>query len=109
MKNLYPAPIDGKNVTDDWISEVFDNCGDAVTNGNGIITGFVKRSVVCCSYFGNTIFWQVIKGFGENAGASYDELVRRLKERDNERLVVEYDDSMKGAMLLVQKFYWPDE
>lgn len=104
-KKLIPAPIDGKNVTTDWIEEIFDNCGDCVRNGNKF-TGFVKGSVCCCQHLSNNLFWHINKDFAENAKDSWDELIRRLKEHDTPSLVVKYDESMKDDLLLLQRFFF---
>ena len=104
-KKLIPAPIDGKNVTTDWIEEIFDNCGDRVRNGNKF-TGFVKGSVCCCQHLSNNLFWHINKDFAENAKDSWDELIRRLKEHDTPSLVVKYDESMKDDLLLLQRFFF---
>lgn len=107
-KNLIPAPIDEKNVTSDWIGEIFDNYGDYVMCDNKF-TGFVKGTVCYCEYINNHLFWQVSMNFAKDAKASWDELIRRLKEHDTPQLVVEYDDSMKDELLLLQNFYWKNE
>lgn len=104
-KKLIPAPIDEKNVTSDWIAEIFDNCGDCVMHDNKF-TGFVKDSVCCCEYINNHLFWHIPQNFAKNARESWDELIRRLKEHDTEPLVVKYDESMKDELLLLQSFFW---
>ena len=107
-KSLIPAPIDGKSILTDWIEEVFDNCGDCVRCGNKF-AGFVKGSVCCCQYMNNHLFWHIDKDFAKNAKESWDELIRRLKEKDSPDLVVKYDESMKDELLLLQNFYWTEE
>lgn len=107
-KSLIPAPIDGKCILADWIEDVFDNYGDCVRTGN-IFTGFVKDSVCCCRYFNNHLFWHIAQDFSKNAEESWNELIKRLKEKDSPELVVKYDESMKDKLLLMQSFYFrPD-
>lgn len=107
MKKII-APIDNKNVTTDWIEEIFDNCGDCVRNDNKF-TGFVKDSVCCCEFINNHLFWHIPKDFAKNAKESWEELIKRLKEHDTPPLFVKYDDSMKDELLLLQSFYWLED
>ncbi len=107
-KKLIPAPLDGKNVTTDWIEEIFDD-GNCTYDGKETYTGFVKGSVCCCIYHGYHIIWHINKDFAANAKQSYEELIKRLKEHDTPSLVVKYDTSMKKELFLMQKFYWEDE
>ena len=103
--SLIPAPIDGKNILTDWIEDVFDNYGDCVRNGNKFV-GFVKNSVCCCQHLNHHLFWHIDKDFAVNAKESWDELIRRLKEKDSPELVVKYDESMKKELMLMQSFYF---
>lgn len=109
-KKLIPAPIDGKNVTSDWIDEIFDD-GNCTRGGRNMVTGFIGGSVCCCWITGHLIFWQIAQDFANNAGCCYDLLLKRLKKHDDdENLVVKYDTSMKKEkLLLLQKFYFKDE
>lgn len=107
-KKLIPAPIDNKNVTTDWIEEIFDNFGDCISSGNKF-TGFVKDSVCCCEHINNHLFWHIPQNFAKDAKASWDELIRRLKEHDTPPLIVKYDESMKDELLLLQSFYWTND
>lgn len=103
------APIDEKNVTTDWIEYVFDGA-DCVRREN-MFTGFVKGSACSCVYYKNRIFWEVHHNFCKDAIASYDELIRRLKEcdKDTETLIIEYNESMRENLILGQAFYWKED
>lgn len=111
-----PAFIDEKDVTTDWIEEVFENymCCCGGKRGN-IYTGIVEECPVSCMVRENNIVWHVDPHIGgvPNAGHAYCSLVKRLKELFDEDtdsgLVVEYDDSMKDGYFLVQSFYFKEE
>ena len=113
---LIPAPLDEKNLTTDWIEEVFDNyscsCGG---KRNNVYTGIVEDCPVSCFVTHNRVMWHVDPHIGgvPNAGHAYCSLISRLKdlfdEDENPGIVVEYDDSMKDGYFLVQTFYFKDE
>jgi len=108
-KNLIPAPIDEKNVTSDWIAEIFDNYGDyCIMNGNKCV-GFVKDSVCTCMYIDNHIIWYFPMVFATDVKASWDELIKRLKKHDAPPLVVKYDFSQADSFFLKQSFYWEND
>lgn len=107
-KKLIPAPIDEKNVTSDWIEEIFDD-GNCTRGGRNMVTGFIGGSVCSCIYKGNHILWQINKEYADNAEKSYDQLIKRLKEHDTPPLVVLYDTSKREELFLLQTFHWKDE
>lgn len=108
-KKLMPAPIDGKNVTNDWIEEIFDD-GNCTRGGHNMMTGFVGGSVCCCWITCHLIFWQIVQDFAKHADSCYELLLKRLKEHDTPPLVVKYDTSLKKEkLMLLQRFYWEDE
>ena len=114
LKNTYhekltPAPLDEKNVTTDWIDDIFDD--SSCTCNGSTYTGFVKDSVCSCLVGSNTIIWKIDKDYAKDAMQSYKELQERLKVLDGENpgLVVRYDTSMQEQLLLGQRFYWADE
>lgn len=114
-KKLIPAPIDGKNITSDWIEDIFD-FSDFVVGGKGgkIYTGFVGNRPTNCFIDGNAIFWHIDKfhcGVFNNKSA-YDELLKRLKEEDDAEMgdiVVKYDVSMRDELIVMQRFFFKDE
>lgn len=107
-KKLIPAPIDEKNVTSDWIEEIFDD-NNYTYDGRNMYVGFVMGSVCCCMYHKNRIFWQIVQDFAKKALESYNELLRRLREHDEPPIVVKYDTSLYDRLLLLQQFYFEDE
>ena len=111
-ENLIEAPIDEKNVSSDWIEEVFDCVwrGGRKTN---TYTGFIGHCLVSCKYSGNKLHWQVESQFfnvGEDILGTYNELRRRLTVRDQEdqNLVVKnyyYDKKF----VIVQHFFFKED
>lgn len=111
-KKLIPAPLDGKNVTRDWICEIFDNY-DCILGGkhDEIYSGFVSERPTNCYIYGNQVYWHIDKyacGIFVLDDA-YKELIRRLKEHDTPPLVVKYDTSMKNELILLQQFFFEDD
>ena len=104
---LIPAPIDNKNVTQDWIEEIFDD-GNCTWSGNKCV-GFVKGSICGCVFSGNIVAWKIIDEFTWYAQPSFDELERRLREHDADGLVVEYFKSRDCEYQLTQRLYFKDE
>ena len=77
LKNTYhekltPAPLDEKNVTTDWIDDIFDD--SSCTCNGSTYTGFVKDSVCSCLVGSNTIIWKIDKDYAKDAMQSYKEL-----------------------------------
>lgn len=108
-EKLIPAPLDEKNVTTDWIDDIFDD-SNCTCNGS-TYTGFINDSVCSCLVGRNTIIWKIDKDYAKDALGSYNELQKRLKVLDGENpgLVVRYDTSMQEQLLLGQRFYWAEE
>lgn len=99
------APLDEKNVTTDWIEQIFDglNC---VQNGCQMV-GFVNECVVDCSWFDNTLQWRA----HDNKKETLNEIKKRLMEfeQDDSYSPEVYSDIyIVGGMFLVQKFYFND-
>ena len=108
------APIDEKNVTSDWIEQIFDclNCTHTETKRTHKYCGFVLDELVMCSYvFGtNTLTWKIFAE-GErvqDAETAKSTLLHTLKEidKENEGLICEYD--VQGNTIY-QSFYWGEE
>ena len=108
-KKLIPAPIDEKNVTTDWIAEIFDNCGDCVRSNKKFV-GFVNDSVCFCEYSNYHLLWYMPVSLARNLKDSWDELIRRLKEHDTPPLIVSYYiNEGEQYYELRQDFFWKDE
>lgn len=111
-ENLIEAPIDEKNVSSDWIEEVFDCVWRGGRQAN-TYTGFIGHCLVSCKYSGNKLHWQVESQFfnvGEDILGAYNELRRRLTVRDQEdqNLVVKnyyYDKEF----VIAQHFFFKED
>lgn len=75
-KKLIPAPLDEKNVTTDWIEELFDD--QSALYGKDKMLGFMAGAAVEASWSGNVLHWKVLDGDGEAA-------IGRLRQRYGER------------------------
>ena len=111
-KNLVPAPIDNKNVTTDWIPEIFD-FGDCTTvnckDSQWRVCGYVNCELVECIYYhgGNKVYWSIYALYSvlDNTKA---ELMKRLKkyETDESNIYSEFDEKETSVC---QKFYWKED
>ena len=109
-KNLIPAPIDDKNITTDWIEEIFDD-QSALRSKHGFM-GFIAGVGVVCYIKGNKLQWMLIHGgYYESEGdmrKALDTLYKRLQEKDKDN--EEYDITTEyyriGLIGLNQSFYW---
>jgi hypothetical protein len=99
---MIKAPLDGKNVTTDWIEEVFD-FNSVVWNGNKCV-GFIKGTPVLATWEDNRLQWDVI---GFKPDEALDELVARLSEFDDNDDLEIMNKRFFGS--LIQHFYWKDE
>ena len=113
MKKI-KAPIDGKNVTTDWIEEIFDHynavgCTDKY--GTERICGYVANTLIESTFFKdyNTIMWRIHSLIaGKELKSIKDELTKRLKEHEDpdRELFSEIKDDNDT---LWQSFYWRQE
>lgn len=106
-KELIPAPFDEKNVSTDWIQDVFDN-QSCVWNGQKAI-GFINNHPVLVAWSDNILLWQFplvtdIEEFGDLA-VLRDRLKIYEDDPDNNFVT---KDSIVGN-LLMQKYYWKNE
>lgn len=112
-ERLIPAPIDEKNITSDWIEDIFDNCCFGGKENN-IYVGFICDCVVLCEYHDNIIKWKVesecFNGKSERENA-FNELRKRLETIDKESfdLAVKYSPFDKDVTCLTQSFFFKDE
>ena len=103
-KKLVPARIDEKNIPSDCTEGIFEDC-DCTCSGN-TLTGFINGVACTCTYQRNHIYWEIHKFFGGN-DKIYNELVKRLQERDVvPHIVVKYDDSLSKELMLKQSFFF---
>lgn len=97
------APIDEKNVTTDWIGDVFD-ASDYTQDGKRIV-GFVGNFPMLVAWSGNNIVWQAIRG-GENC---LDVLEKRLALFDDADSNVYSERNRVGENLILQSFYFRED
>lgn len=69
---LIPAPLDEKNVTTDWIEELFDD--QSALYGKNKMLGFMAGAAVQASWEGNVLTWKVLDGDGDAA-------IKKMRER----------------------------
>jgi len=103
-KKLIPAPIDEKNVTSDWIEEMFDE--QSALCGKQKYIGFMAGATMQASWYRNVLKWEVLDGDRYLA-------INKLLERNRER----YPESESPfiikerifANVCLWKFYWKPE
>ena len=94
------AIIDGKNVTTDWIGEVFD-AADYTQDGKCIV-GFVGHFPVLVAWDDNYIVWQAVLG-GENC---LDVLEKRLALFEDEAIFIYSERKRVASALVLQSLYF---
>lgn len=103
-EKLIPAPLDGQNVTTDWIEEMFDD--QSALYGKHKILGFMAGAAMQASWSGNMLKWKVLDG-------DRYEAIKRLRERNRERYPeTESPFIVKEqicADVCVWRFYWKPE
>ena len=113
-KKKVPAYIDEKNVTTDWIEDIFDNwnctCGGEHSD---YYTGFINDCVVIAQVHRNELRWQISSAFWceDEIDSVYEELLKRLKVYDgvpNSNIECEYWELLRHDGYLVQSFYFKD-
>lgn len=101
---LIPAPLDEKNVTTDWIEEMFDD-QSALYGKNGML-GFVDGAAVLASWSAHILMWKVLDGDSHEA-------IMRLIERYEERYPDEESpfivEKQAYTNVYVMRFYWKPE
>lgn len=104
-RKTYPAPIDGKNVTHDWIEDIFDN--QSCLYGKNSMLGYINDEVVLARWEENRLMWEFIKKSYLNS-ILLSTLIKRLAEHyDLMGDLVEKFDLQENT--LVQSFYWKEE
>ena len=79
------ALINGKDVTTDWIEEIFDDCTVGGYNAD-IYVGFICNVPIVCKVNESYLTWEILSYYNNTDEfiATYDELISRLKKRDAE-------------------------
>lgn len=106
-EKLIPAPLDEKNVTTDWIEELFDD--QSALYGKDKMLGFMNGAAVQASWSGNLLRWSVLCA----KHADSIEAIKKLRERywerypENESPFIVKESVYDG--LCVMRFYWKPE
>lgn len=103
-KKLIPAPIDNKNVMQDWIEEIFDYQTCIWGEKNRAI-GFIHEQPVLATWGGNTLLWK----FTEESTIEDSDHLAVLRDRLNDAHDPNGDLLEKFKVIgnvLVQQFYW---
>lgn len=103
-EKLIPAPLDEKNMTTDWIEELFDD--QSALYGKHKMAGFMAGALMQAWWNNNMLIWKVFDG-------DYNEAIKRLLERYKERYPEEESPfilkQQVTANICVMKFYWKPE
>ena len=106
-KELIPAPIDNKNVTTDWIEDVFDNQSCIWGKKNSAV-GYINEEPVIAAWDRNLLLWQFSLITSLEDSISLSILKDRLNAaHDPDGDLVE--DLKVVGNLLMHKFYWKNE
>ena len=105
-KALVPALLDEKDITTDWIQDVFDDYS-CVWGARKSAVGYVCEQPVLVAWSDNDLLWK----FMEQNTIEHSNFLAVLKDRlsiydENEGLVIK---SKVIGNLYWQKFYWEDE
>ena len=111
---LIPAPIDEKNITSDWIYEMFD-LGDVVED-NGYYLGFVNHVPLTCMVRGNMADFLVPHSVF-HSHEQRDSAISKLKdgaqriidECESNGIIVKKDVSRIGVWRVMLLFYFKEE
>lgn len=103
-KKLIPAPLDDKNVTTDWIEELFDD--QSALYSKDKLFGFMAGAAMQASWSSNELHWKVLDGDRYAA-------IKCLRGRNRER----YPESESPfiikeqilANVCIWRFYWKNE
>lgn len=103
-EKLIPAELDEKNVTTDWIEEMFDDM--YAIHGDDKELGFMGGAAMQASWSGNELYWKVLDGDCQAA-------FKCLRERNRERFEEEETSLIIKEQILgnvcTWKFYWKEE
>ena len=103
-KKLIPAPLDEKNVTTDWIEEMFDD--QSALYGKNKMLGFMAGAAMQASWSGNMLVWKVLDGDGYQAKM---QLLKRYRERYPDEESPFIVEKQMPTDMIVMRFYWKPE
>lgn len=103
-QELIPAPLDEKNVTTDWIEEMFDD--QSALYGKNKMLGFMAGAAMQASWSGNVLRWKVLDG---DRYVAIKRLIELYKERypDEESPFILKRQCF--ADVYIMRFYWKPE
>lgn len=108
-KKAIPALMDEKDVTTDWIENVFDDWNLAYSTRK--VAGFISDCVVLAKWSQNEITWIVSKEMGGDYVSAFKILEERLKafesEEQNVFSIIEHEADDRYC--LYQRFFFRDE
>jgi hypothetical protein len=96
------APIDGKNVSIDWIDEIFDGCFCTMCGRQAV--GFVLENPVYVYWENNQIFWKPVDGL--SAKKTITEIKDRLKYLEDNQNDLFSEIYVVNDTYISQLFYW---
>lgn len=92
------AFIDNKNITDDWIYDMFDYAvSDSVGNN---LAGFIKHIPVCVSWDGNVVLWRTFSSMDSTF------IINKLMEYENDNLDYYSEITQLTDNAIIQTFYY---
>jgi hypothetical protein len=110
MNERVPAYIDDKDVTTDWLDNIFDTLDFLYSTRRQI--GIVAGCVVSVSWHSNVVEWQVSKDMGGDYNSAYLILEERLKSMESKEQNVYSEikhENDNGKLCIWQSFYFRDE
>ena len=103
-EELVPAPLDEKNVTTDWIEEMFDD--QSALYGKNKMLGFMAGAAMQASWSGNVLRWKVLDG---DRYVAIKRLIGRYKERYPDEESPFILKRQFFADVYIMRFYWKPE
>lgn len=103
-EKLIPAPLDEKNVTTDWIEELFDDQSALYSKGKRL--GFMAGAVMQAEWYFNVLMWKVLYG---DARVAIKKLIERYKERYPEEESPFILKNQIYSDMYTMRFYWKPE
>lgn len=107
-KKLTPALLDEKDVTTDWIEDVFDQWAYAECHNRPCAVGFVNDCPVFVTWQSNYIVWRIIENNINNYEETLDVIRERLAAYESPDNGIFSTVESWGCNSLMQKFYFND-
>ena len=106
---MIPAYLDEKDVTTDWIEDVFDDWH--LAHSIHRVVGFVSGCLVSAKWHENEVEWLVLKEAGGDCASAFLILEERLKvfESEEQNVFSELEHEGEGRYCIFQRFYFRNE